>query len=340
MKISNETKVGALAVVGITLLILGFNFLKGNSLFNKSTVIYGNYTDIAGLTPSNPVIINGMQVGTVGTIEPSKDMRSIMVAFNINRDINIPSNSVAMITPNPLGITKVEIKLGNASNLLKNKDTINTQPSEGLLEDVMKKVDPVLYQVNKSLGSLDSLLTNVNSVVDSKAKKNISDLLDNLKLVTASMVVSAASLQQMLDKETGSLAKSMNNVSSITGNLASNNDKISHMMTNLDQTTGKLAQLDLQKTLATLDSTLQELKDMTSKMNNGQGSIGLLMNDPSLYRNLASTGNKLNLLLDDLRVNPKRYLSISVFGKKTKSQPLMVPLPDTLSSPYIIEKSN
>ena len=90
------------------------------------------------------------------------------------------------------------------------------------------------------------------------------------------------------------------------------------MMTNLDQTTGKLAQLDPAKTLATLDSTLQELKDMTSKMNNGRGSIGLLMNDPSLYRNLASTGNKLNLLLDDLRVNPKRYLSISVLERKQK----------------------
>lgn len=340
MKISNETKVGALAVIVITILILGFNFLKGNKLFGKNTVIYGNYSEISGLTPSNPVMINGLQVGTVGTIEPAKDVRKISVSFNITRDIQIPVNSVAIITPNPLGVTKVDIKLGDANVYIKNGDSINTQPSQGLLEDVMKKVDPVLYQVNKSLGSLDSLLTNVNSVIDAKAKKNISDLLDNLKLVTASMVVSAASLQQMMNQETGSLAKSLNNVSSITGNLASNNEKINHMMSNLDQATGKLAELDLQKTLATLDSTLQQLKEMTSKLNNGQGSIGLLMNDPTLYRNLASTGNKLNLLLDDLRVNPKRYLSISVFGKKKTVQPLMVPLPDTVSSPYIIEKAN
>ncbi len=340
MKISNETKVGALAMIVITILILGFNFLKGNNLFGKSTVLYGTYMDIAGLTPSNPIIINGLQVGTVGDISHSKDMRNIVVSLNIKDDINIPSNSIAMITPNPLGITKVEIKLGNGTQFLNNKDTINTQPSAGLLEDVMKKVDPVLYQVNKSLGSLDSLLTNVNSVVDVKAKRNISDVLENIKLMTASMVVSTASLQQLLNQESGSLAKSLNHVSTITGNLASNNDKINHMMSNLDQATGKLAELDLQKTLSVLDSTLQQIKEMTGKINSGDGSLGLLMNDPSLYRNLASTGNKLNLLLDDLRLHPKRYVSISVFGKKKTADPLMVPLPDTLGSPYIIEKKN
>jgi len=341
MKISNETKVGALAIVGITLLILGFNFLKGNKLFSKSLMIYGTYENIEGLTASNPVIINGFQVGTVGKIEPDPDMRRILVTFNINEDIRIPKNSIAVIAPNPLNITKVEIKLGNAGEYLKNKDTINTVASEGLLDDVMKKVDPVLYQVNKSLGTLDSLISNVNSVVDQKAKRNISDLLANLNFVTASMVQSAASLQQMLAAETGSIAKTMDNVKSITGNMASNNSKISHVISNLDSATGKLAELDLQKTLNTLESTIKELQAMTAKMNSGSGSIGLLLNDPSLYRNLASTGNKLNLLLDDIRMNPKRYLSISVFGKKKTGEPLMQPQPDTLNAPYIIvDKKN
>lgn len=338
MKIANETKVGALALVSITLLILGFNFLKGNSLFSGKTVIYGSYSDIAGLTTSNPVLINGVQVGTVGEIIPSNDVRNIVVGFNIKKNILIPDNSVALIAPNPLSGTKVEIKLGNSTVMLKDKDTINTEANAGLLEDVMKKVDPVLYQVNKSLGSLDTLIRNVNSVVDARAKGNISDVLENIKQLTASMVVSAASLQMMLDKETGAVAKTMNNVNAITGNLAANNEKINHVMTNMDEATGRLAKLDLQKTLSILDSTLQQLKNMTAKMNSGDGSIGLLMNDPSLYRNLASTGNKLNLLLDDLRMNPKRYLSISVFGKKKTSEPLMIPLPDTLSSPYIIQK--
>lgn len=340
MKISNETKVGALAVICITLLILGFNFLKGNKLFEKSNVIYGNYSDIEGLTVSNPVMINGLQVGTVADIIYKKDLSNIVVCLNIKRDISIPKNSVAVIIPNPLTSTKVEIKMGDAGNYLSNKDTIDTRAAQGVLEDVMKKVDPVLYQVNKSLGSLDSLIRNVNSVLDGKAKNNISSLLSNLNQVSETMVQSTASLNSMLDKETGSVAKTLNNVQSITGNLASNNEKINHAMTNLDEATGKLAQLDLQKTLTTLESTIQELKDLTAKMNNGSGSLGLLMNDPSLYRNLASTGNKLNLLLDDIRMNPKRYISISVFGKKNTGTPLLLPMPDTLSSPYIIEKKN
>jgi len=109
-------------------------------------------------------------------------------------------------------------------------------------------------------------------------------------------------------------------------------------MSNLDKTTTKMAQLDLQKTLSTLDATINDLKSTISKFNNDSGSLGLLLNDTKLYNNLASTGNKLNLLLDDIRVNPKRYVNITVFGKKQKASPLMLPLVDTLHSPYYIEK--
>ena len=154
------------------------------------------------------------------------------------------------------------------------------------------------------------------------------------------MLVSSASLQQLLNDQTGALAKTLNNVNSITGNLAANNSKVTSVMTNLDKTTTKFAELDLQKTLTTLDGAINDLKNMIGKFNNNNGSLGLLLNDPSLYKNLASTGNKLNLLLDDIRLNPKRYVSISVFGKKQKNEPLMVPLPDTISSPYIIKKAD
>jgi phospholipid/cholesterol/gamma-HCH transport system substrate-binding protein len=337
MKVSNETKVGALTIIGITILILGFNFLKGNNLFQKSTLIYASYDDIDGLTVSNPIFIKGLQVGTVRSIEPSRDMQHILVTFSITKDVDIPVNSVAHIISSPLAASKVEINLGDARTFIKAKDTIDTKANPGIIENVMKKVDPVLYQVNKSLHSLDSLIGNVNSVLDSKMKQNIAEMLANLNTVSASMAVSTESLKTMLNTENGSLAKSLDNVSSITGNLASNNQKINHVISNIDSTTQKLAQLDLQKILLSLEGTMAQLKDVTAKMNNGQGSIGLLLNDPSLYRNLASTGNKLNLLLDDLRMNPKRYISFSVFGKKNKTNPLMQPLPDTVSSPYIIQ---
>ena len=338
MKISNETKVGAITVISVAVLILGFNFLKGKKLWSKDTMITGKYGNVQGLQNSNPVIINGLQVGTVYKITTEKDMREILVDLNITKDINIPKNSIAIIKSNPLGTTSVEIKLGDAVENLKDKDIILTETSGGLFDDVLKKVDPVLYEVRKAVASIDTLLGNFNSILDPRAKGNIGQVLQNMNAVTASMLSSTASLNTLLNVQTGALAKSLNNVSSITSNFATNNEKINSVMTNLDKTTSKFATLNLNKTLDTLDRAVNDLKNIIGKFDNNNGTLGKLLNDPTMYQNLASSGNKLNLLLDDIRVNPKRYISISVFGKKQNNNPLLVPLPDTLNSPYYVER--
>ena len=338
MKISNETKVGAITVISVALLILGFNFLKGKKLWSKDTMITGKYGNVQGLQNSNPVIINGLQVGTVYKITTEKDMREILVDLNITKDIDIPKNSIAIIKSNPLGTTSVEIKLGDAVENLKDKDIILTETSGGIFDDVLKKVDPVLYEVRKAVSNVDTLLNSFNTILDPRAKGNIAEVLANLNIVTASMVSSTASLNGLLNTQTGALAKSLNNVNSITSNFAANNEKINHVMTNLDKTTSKFAELNVKKTLDTLDRAINDLKNMIGKFDNNNGTLGKLLNDPSLYKNLASSGNKLNLLLDDIRVNPKRYISISVFGKKQNNNPILVPLPDTLNSPYYVQK--
>jgi phospholipid/cholesterol/gamma-HCH transport system substrate-binding protein len=338
VKIANETKVGAIAVVSVALLILGFNFLKGKKLFTKSTVLYANYDNIQGLQKSNPILINGLQVGTVFDIRTDKNMRNILVELNITKDVYIPVNSIAIIKPNPISTPSLEIKLGDATTHLASKDTIITEASGGIFGSILEKVDPVLFQVKKSITSLDTLLMNFNTILDPEAKNNIGATLKNLNAVTASMLQSTASLQILLNTQTGSLAKSLANVESITRNFAGTNDKFTNVVTNLDKTTTKLSQLELEKAVNTLNATLSDLKNMVAKMNSTDGSLGRLVNDPKLYNNLASTGNKLNLLLDDIRVNPKRYVNISVFGKKQNNSPLLVPLPDTLNAPYYIEK--
>jgi len=339
VKISNETKVGAIAVVAVTLLILGFNFLKGKKLFSSSKDIIARFENVQGLTNSNPVMVNGLQVGTVYSLSPSKDMRQILVTLNITSDINIPANSLAVIKPSLLGITSLDINLGDAQTYLKHKDTINTMVNAGTLDNILKKVDPVLFEVTNAVSSLDSFLKNMNSIVDPRAKNNIGSALDNLNKITTSLTLSAASLEILLNTQTGTMAKTLNNLSSVTGNLASNNDKITGVITNLDKTATNLSQLDLKGTLDSLNGTISNLKLLVGKLNSNDGTIGLLLNDPNLYKNLASTANKLNLLIDDVRVNPKRYVNISILGKKNSSPPLSYPLPDTVNSPYIIEKA-
>lgn len=338
MKISNETKVGTITAVAITLLVLGFNFLKGKTLFGHSRTLYAKYTNVQGLANSNPVMINGLQVGTVFSITTDKNMKVILVDMNITKDVNIPTNSIAYIKPNPLGTTSIEIRLGDANSYIPKNDTVATEASAGIFTEAMQKINPVLAQVTHAVGSIDSVLGNISRVIDPDAKNNIQSTLQNLNKVTANLIESSASLNTLLNTQTGALAKTMTNLSSFTDNLAKNNDKITQVMSNLDKTTANLSKLDLEKTLNVLNGTIADLKGSISKLNGTSGTAGLLLNDTKLYNNLTATANKLNLLLDDLKTNPKRYISFSVFGKKYKGTELTVPLPDTVNAPYTKQK--
>ena len=337
MKISNETKVGSLTAISIVLLILGFNFLKGKNLTTKTMRFYAVFGNIQGLANSNAVVINGKQVGTVYSTDGGKDMRRITVGLSMNQSVDIPDNSVAIISPSLLGTTTVEIRLGNSTVYKKNGDTLATEASSGMLAEAFQKVDPVLLQVKNAVRSLDSLLLTVNSVFDPNTKNNIRAVMENLNRTTAGLAVSSASLQALLNAQTGALAKTMDNLSSFTGGLKNNNAKIDQTLTNLEATTAKFSRLDIEKTLTSLDVTVTELKNTIGKVNSDKGSLGLLINDTKLYNNLNATSNKLNLLLDDVRVHPKRYVNISVFGKKDKSGPLLVPTPDTVNAPYLTQ---
>jgi phospholipid/cholesterol/gamma-HCH transport system substrate-binding protein len=335
MKISNETKIGALTAIAIVLLVLGFNFLKGKTFFGKSHNLFAKYTNVQGLAASNPVMINGLQVGTVYSITTDKNMKEILVNMNMTKDVNIPVNSIAIIKPSLLGITSVEINLGDAKTYLPKNDTIATAASSGIFTDVLSKVDPILYQVTKAVTSIDSVLLSVNRILDPAAKNNIGATLENLNKTTANLIGASASLTILLNTQTGALAGTLNNLNSFTANLDKNNDKITNMVGNLDKTATNLSQLDLQQTLNTLNTTIGDLKSTIGKLNSTSGTAGLLLNDTKLYNNLTATANKLNLLIDDLKTNPKRYINISVFGKKNTNTGLTVPLPDTVNAPYL-----
>ena len=216
MKISNETKIGALTAISIALLFLGFNFLKGKTFFGKSHNLFAKYTNVQGLAPSNPVVINGLQVGSVYSITTDKNMKEILVNMNLTKDVNIPVNSVAIIKPSLLGTTSVEITLGDASSYIPKNDTIATKASSGIFTDVLSKVDPVLYQVTKAVTSIDSILVKINSVLDPNAKNNIAGTLSNLNRTTENLIGASASLQILLNTQTGALAGTLNNLNSFT----------------------------------------------------------------------------------------------------------------------------
>jgi len=328
MKITNETKVGALTAVAITLLIVGFNFLKGKSLFKTGSFIYAKVKQTKGLMISNPVNVNGLQIGSVYELEEANKMLdTIIISIKLSKDVSIPVNSIASIKDNPLGSPSMDITMGDSRTFLKNHDTIATLDNPGMLGNVASRLTPVVDQVKGTLKSLDTVLRNFNNILDPNTKNNLQTSVANINRMTASLAVSAASLQALMNSQTGTLNRSMSNLNSFTSNLAGNNEKISATMANLEASTRNLSHADIDGTIGQLRTTVERLNSAVEKIDSKEGSIGRLLNDNQLYDNLANTTRSLNILMDDIRVNPKRYVSISIFGGKSKKQYLTSPLP-------------
>jgi phospholipid/cholesterol/gamma-HCH transport system substrate-binding protein len=327
MKITNETKVGALTTIAITLLIVGFNFLKGKSLFKSGNFIYAKYADTKGLMISNPVVINGLQVGSVYELqEKDKNIDTIIVAIKLNKELNIPANSIASISTNPLTSSSIVINLGDSKQLLARNDTVPTLDSPGMLGSLTERINPVFDQVKVTLGTLDSVMRNINTIFDPYTKNNMQDVVANANKTMSYLVNSSAQLNALLNAQTGDLAKSLKNVNTFTKTLSDNNGKVDQMLGNIETATGNFAKADIDGTVNQLRGTVERLNVAVSKMDSKEGSLGLLLNDRQLYSNLERTTRSLNTLMDDIRINPKRYVSISIFGGKAKAQPLTSPI--------------
>lgn len=332
MRVSNETKVGALTVIAVTLIILGFNFLKGKTFFKSGTFLYAKYTDTKGLIVSNPVFVNGFQVGTVFEIENMNDnLSELVVCIKLNQLYKIPANSIATIQENPLGTNAINIIPGNGTLFIQSGDTIKTAPATSLLGDFMNTLSPLGEQIKNTITSLKNVLDNVNQTLDEENRQNLKIILANLSTTTAHLDQSIQSVEGMLNKQNGSIAQTADNINAFTANLNQNNQKISNILTNLDSTTKSIKDADLNKTIKDIQVALVSLNTTINKLNNGNGTAAKLLNDPNMYTQLQSTIKSVNTLVDDIKVHPKRYVSLSVFGKKDKKTPLTKPLSDTLA---------
>jgi len=333
MRVSNETKVGALTVIAVTLIIIGFNFLKGKTIFKSGNFIYAKYHDTKGLIVSNPVYVNGYQVGTVFEIENSNaQLSDISVAIKMNDNYQIPTNSIATIQENPLGTNSIYISLGNATTYLKNGDTVKTAPATSLLGDFMNTLSPMGEQFKKTIDELRKVLVNVNTVMDDQNKANFKELISNLTKTSDNLNKSMTSIEQMVDQKGGSIAQTADNINGFTKNLAENNKKITNIINNLDSTSQAIKDANLNQTIKEIQSALAGINMTLQKLNTGNGTAAKIMNDPSVYTELKNTINSVNTLVDDIKVHPKRYINISVFGKKDKTTPLSKPIADTVTN--------
>jgi phospholipid/cholesterol/gamma-HCH transport system substrate-binding protein len=328
MKISNEVKVGILAIAAIVVLVIGFNFLKGNNVFSKPAVLYARFADIGTLDKSNQVKINGLPIGTVYNItQADNEVDTILVEIHLTRDIKIPKNSVAFIDGSVLGSAYINIEKqqANTGQYLKSGDTISTRLEPGLMVSIQTQLAPTLTRVNQTLDTLKIAIGSIAAVFDPGTK-------NNLQTLVAHLTVSSAELSNILRTQSAALGQALQNVNSVTENLARNNDAVTSSIRNVEVTTSKLANANIEGVVAALQATINELKGTVSNINSNKGTLGLLMNDRKLYDDLNGSTKNLNrtllsmeILLDDIRLHPKRYLNISLFGGGNKGEPITSP---------------
>lgn len=323
MKVTNETKIGALTAIAITLLILGFNFLKGKNLLEKKATMYISFNKVNGLNMADVIKINGLKVGGVEDMqETDANISGIVVAFHLTRNINIPDDSYAQVITNPLGSGYIELVLGESKNFVKDGDTLKSMETKGIVEDIQEQLTPTIENLNKTLVALEETVQKIGTVFNEEAKANISKTLKELATATDQ-------INGMLVPGKGSIAKSVEHVAEISGNIKNNNDSITQLINNLTKVSRDLSTAEIGATVQSLETAASQLNKILNGINEGKGTLGKLTKDDALYKNLTSTSNSLNILLQDLRLHPKRYVQVSVFGKKDKTEPLMQALPDS-----------
>lgn len=319
MKISNEVKVGILAVVAIVALIIGFRFLKAKDIFNRTPKLHAIFKSVGGLEKANFVKINGLTVGSVYAMEPAdENVTAVKVTLSITEKVNIPSNSVAYIEGSLLGSSNVIIELGDATTNLKDGDVIQTKEEAGLLGNLTSEAKPLISKVRNAADTATLLLSNFNNILNPATQHELQATIANLSRSTAALNALLNSLNQPL-------SATMENMNAITSNIKNQNKAIEGILNNANTFTNDLKQLQLQRTIDSLNATISDLRTTIAGISDPNGSLGALMHDRKMYNKLNDVLLSLEILLDDIRVHPKRYVNISVFGKKNKSGELTAP---------------
>ena len=310
MKIANETKVGIMAAFSIALLIIGYNFLKGNAIFSDETVLYARYSHVDGLAVSKPVLINGFQIGRVDKLQLLSD-GTILATLKIKGKYEIPKNSIAKLEGTDLlGSKAIVMSLGTGTDFAQDGDTLNANVAKGLLETVQ----PVQKKAELIIAKMDSILTSVNTILNPSFQKNVDKSFNSIASTLTSLEATSKKVDNLVGSEGSRVAAILANVEAISANLRKNNEKINGILNNISTVTDQVAAANFKQTIDNANKAVADLQGIVTKVNNGQGSLGMLVNDTKMYENLTNATKNLDNLMIDLKQNPKRYVHFSVFG--------------------------
>ena len=291
--ITKEIKIGITAILAIIIVYLGIIFLKGINIFSNDNVYYIKLNDVNGLASQSDVLMHGMKIGTVENINYSQSDHYLTIEIEVNKEYRIPVGTTASMAKEMLGSTKINLTAPTVTtNYIEVGDTIVGIDSK----DLMSTASEMVPQIQAVIPKLDSLLTNLNKIT---SNPSINSSLQNMEIITEDLKVTTGKINRMLSNDISPILTKTNNICQ-----------------NLEATTSKFNNIDFVSLENNINNTLSNVNSFTNRLNNENSSLGLLLNDASVYNNLDSTFRNASLLLEDLRMNPKRYVHFSIFGRK------------------------
>jgi len=312
-RLSKEFLTGFIFILTIVLLIYGIKFLKGLNVFEPEKTYYSIYNDIDGLQVGSSVNLNGFNIGTVSNIQLISLNNNLLVSLNINKLDSIPNNSVFKIVNQDLMGTKgVSLVFGKSLEFAQVGDTIKSSIENSLQDEVNAQILPLKNKAEELIGSVDSLLTIVSAVLNKNTRENLSNSLKSLDLTFSLMSKTMIKVDSLIYKNDNRLTSILTNIESITSTLNSNNSNIKNVMENVSSISDSLAKSDIL-------SLVNNLNEITNNIARGKGSLAKLINDDNFYDNLEKSSKEMNLLIEDIKNNPSRYVNFSILGGSKKS---------------------
>ena len=302
---SVEIKIAVFALVGLFLLVWGINFLKGIDIFKKQYSYHVIFESTSGLMPSHLVTINGMMVGNVDNIQLMPELENkVLVTLNVNKEVKIPVNSTIRIaSPSPLSSPQIEVLFSNEQKYLQHGDTVWGTITPGLLD---------------GLSGLGNVVSNLDTIMASAKNLMVSGAIDSLQAAMGDLHAITQNLNAILKNNSPKIDGIVADLQSFTTMLHNNNNQIEQIIGNLNNLSADLAEAEIKNTVDSLSLVVGRFHAFMDGMNNGKGTLGQLVVNDSLYISLNNSLVSLDKLLEDLKANPKKYINVTVFGKKEK----------------------
>lgn len=306
---NKELKIGLVAIITIGALFIGVNYLKGLNVLSSSITYYAQYENIGGLQVGSSVLVNGYKVGTVSNIDLLiENNQQLLVTISIEKEFPMPSNTVCKIVNQDLMGTKgISLVLGDATDFLAVGDTLNGGIEGTLQDEVNAQILPLKNKAEQLIGSMDSVMMIVTAVLNKDTRESLRNSLQSLDKTFLLMTETMIKVDSMVAVNDDRITKVVQNLESITSNLESSNGDIKNILTNFSTLSDSLAKADIA-------SVLKNVSSITTKINNGEGSIGLLLKDDKIYDNFEKSTRELAELLQDIKRHPSRYVNFSIIG--------------------------